>query len=282
VCNLAIKDDQNCQAGNVYCQQITKNTEVNVRSFLLLSSSILSLTACGLCRADMKPVDDLVLQGVTGQSGIAIGLELDINVVDINGDGLVDINNGQFQQVTGCGLGNFDSSPAGTCRLALNFANRANEWLVLKDFYGSLRIDNLYLDGGYLSAADSDPATYDSSKFFDSSGNCLLGNGIDCSDLSTGVGFENLPAMVVRMPGSYSGGAFTDPTYTPGSPGTGGVSSGYDSIRMGLTIGGASIEYGATGYAQNNLGSFLGISIADNNSAYAGADVRGSAYVFGF
>lgn len=232
--------------------------------------------------ADMTPIEDSALQAVTGQSGISLGLELDINVVDLNKDGNVDLNAGQFQPISGCGLGDFSSGIPDSCRLALSFANRPGEWLVLKDYYGSLRIDNLYLDGGYLSDAGSDPSTFDPTKFQDGSGNCLLGNGISCSNPNSGVGLANLPAMVVRLPGSFSGGGFTPTSYLPASPGSGGVSNGYDSLTVGLTIGGASIEYGATGYSQNNLGSFLGVKIADNNSPYAGADVQGSAYVFGF
>jgi hypothetical protein len=253
-----------------------------VNSVLLIAVSAFSAIRVEQSLADMTPVKDSVLQSVTGQSGISLGLELDINVVDQNEDGDVDLIGGGFQPISGCGLGAFSSGSPGACRLALSFANRSGEWLVLKDFYGSLRIDNLYLDGGYLSDAGSDPATFDPSKFQDGSGNCLLGNGINCTDPNSGIGLENLPAMVVRLPGSFSGGGFTPTAYTPAAPGSGGASSGYDSLTVGLTIGGASIEYGATGYSQNNLGSFLGVKIADNNSPYAGADIQGSAYVFGF
>lgn len=231
--------------------------------------------------ADMTPIDDGQLQTITGQSGIALGLELDINVVDINEDGLVDLNGPDFQTIQDCGSGDFTSGVAGTCRLALNFANRPGEWLVLKDYYGSVRIDNLYLDGGHLSDAGNATSSYDPDKFLDSDGStCLVDpSGNDCgADGVPPAYFDDLAAIVVSMPGSYNGNQFTPTGYDSSN----GQSSGYDSLTMGLTIGGMSVEYGVSGYSQNQLGSFIGVKIADNNSPYAGADVQGQAYVFGF
>lgn len=237
--------------------------------------------------ADLIAIQDKELQGITGRAGISVGLELDINsevsgsFIESDGSGGFAIS--PFNGSCGQGLSNaafYSSGTAGSCRLAIEFANRANEWLVLKDYFGGIRVDNLFLDAGYLGDANSDFSAYDASKFRDGDGDCLLGNGIDCSDpLNTGVGFDNLPAMVVSAPGRFVDGAgFTAPTYSSGDK----ASSGYDSLLFGLTVGGASIEYGAAGHSANDMGSFLGIRVADNNSDYAGADIQGNAYVFGF
>ncbi len=247
----------------------------------LRSAAVLTLVIGMTVSADMIPIDDGQLQAITGQSGVSLGLELDINVQDSNDDGLVDLNGQDFLPIADCGTGDFTSGTAGSCRLALNFANRSNEWLVLKDFYGSLRIDNLYLDGGYLSDAGNSPSSYDPKKFLASDGTtCLVDpSGNDCgANGAPPAYFDDLAAIVVSMPGVYDGTQFTPASYDSST----GLSSGYDSLVMGLTIGGMSVEYGSTGYLQNDLGSFIGVKIGDNNSPYAGADIQGRAYVFGF
>lgn len=247
----------------------------------LRSAAALALIVVVKANADMIPIDDGQLQAITGQSGVSLGLELDINVQDSNEDGLVDLNGQDFQTIASCGTGDFSSGTPGSCRLALSFANRNNEWLVLKDFYGSLRVDNLYLDGGYLSDAANATSSYDPNKFMASDGStCLVDpSGNDCgSNGAPPAYFDDLAAIVISMPGIYDGVQFTPASYNSST----GQSTGYDSLEMGLTVGGMSVEYGSSGYLQNNLGSFIGIKIGDNNSPYAGADIQGRAYVFGF
>ncbi|WP_146026893.1 DUF6160 family protein [Alcanivorax sp. MD8A] len=235
-----------------------------------------------MASADMVAMGDNSLAAVAGQSGISIGIELDINVQDMNGDGVVDLTGNNFTPISGCGTGNYDDGSFLTCTLALSFANRANEWLVIKDYYGSMRVDNLFLDAGYLVDAGNDPTTYAPGKFLDSDGStCLIDpTGNNCG--SSGVPpsyFDDLAGLMIRAPGSRdAAGNFTAPTYNP----TSRQSDGYDSLRLGLSIGGMAVEYGATGHSQNVNGSFLGLKIADNNSPYAGADIQGQAYLFGF
>ena len=230
--------------------------------------------------AEMLPVDDAALEQVTGQSGISLALEFDLNVQDADQDGVVDLTGGNFQPIANCGNGTFDNGTAGSCRLAINITNRPDEWVVFKDFYGSARTDNIYLDGGYLRDAGNDTSTFDPERFKATDGSCLVDpTGNDCGSAgSPPAYFDDLAAMVVSMPGKHNGTGFTARGYDS----TTGVSSGYDSLELGLTIGGIAVEYGPTGYEQNLNGSFLGVNIADNNSPYAGIDVQGQAYIFGF
>lgn len=55
-----------------------------------------------------------------------------------------------------------------------------------------------------------------------------------------------------------------------------------EPIKLLLHIGGAAIEYGATGYATTDSRSFLGLHIGNVGGQMAEIDIRGKAYVFGF
>lgn len=76
MCNLAMKGDQNCQAGNVYCQQIIKNNEVNVRRNFLPTNLLLAATftlATSQAQA-LKELSDDTLSGVQG-AGLAFAMD---------------------------------------------------------------------------------------------------------------------------------------------------------------------------------------------------------------
>lgn len=203
----------------------------------------------------MQALDDASLEEVTGQDGIAVALELRVNA-DAAGNPLASLSN--------CaGVGN-------PCRLALSFANRAGEWLVIKDWYGVINIDPIYLDAGVRSDAASNPAYFDASKFADGSGNCLVtGNPGACSvaDVTSG------PALVLSYPGTTLG-------YNPGTV----TSSGYDSMTMSFNLGRLAVEFDGVnpGYLNDANGSFLGATVGDLSGGPAGAAFGGKAYVFGF
>jgi hypothetical protein len=51
-----------------------------------------------------------------------------------------------------------------------------------------------------------------------------------------------------------------------------------------MTLTGTAVEFGAgaNGYNANANGSFLGLRVADENGPFAGVNVQGNAYIFGF
>jgi hypothetical protein len=62
------------------------------------------------------------------------------------------------------------------------------------------------------------------------------------------------------------------------------TSNGYTNISFGMTLTGTAVEFGAgaNGYNANANGSFLGLRVADENGPFAGVNVQGNAYIFGF
>lgn len=217
--------------------------------------------------AELLSMDDDSLSSVAAQRGINIGFSLDLNTTSIE----VADNLTVDAPVAGCGTGNYNGGPgtADTCRLAIEIVNRTNEWLVFKDFYGHMRIPDLYIDGGtFLEAGGA--AFFDGDKFRDDDGTCLLG------DCTTSASLNSLNAIVLSFPDQAD--TLPTPSYNPAT----GVSTGYDDLSLALSIGGLAVEYGATGYDNNDRGSFLGLRIADNNNIYAGADVQGKIYINGF
>ena len=102
----------------------------------------------------MVPLEDNELQLVTGGDAIQITLRLRNNVGENNTPDI------------GC---NGTPDP---CRLGLEFVAREGNWLVLKEFYGSLAIEDVRLEGAYLSNSGS--SYRDLSRFEDADGNCLL------------------------------------------------------------------------------------------------------------
>src|SRR5690606_28074905 len=103
--------------------------------FVLLS---LSAWAFG-----MQALDEEALGNVTGQEGIALDLELRQNA-DADGNPLASLGNCS-------GVGN-------PCLLGVQFNNRTDlggEWLMIKDFYGVIRMNDLWLDGADTPASAS-------------------------------------------------------------------------------------------------------------------------------
>lgn len=206
----------------------------------------------------LQPMGDSELSGVTGQEGISLGLELRLNT-DANGSPL-------NTDLTDCGgpLASFANSE---CRYALEFEGRTDKWLLFRGVYGLLKINDIRLDAGVLSQAGHGSALFDASKFRDDAGTCLLSS---CTDATV----QNLPSLRFEYPA-------TTPSYDPlASPR--GTSSGYNSLEIGLTIKETLIVFGNDAFTSTAAGSFLGLSVADNNAARAGIAVSGRAFVYGF
>lgn len=217
---------------------------------------VLALFSGAAFAGSLTELSDADMGEVVAQDGIAVALELRVNA-DANGDPLSSLS--------------FCSGLSNPCRMALNFNNRTDlggEWLVLKDWYGVMKIDPIFLDAGTLANAGSNLALFDASKFADASGNCLVtGNAGACS---TGDITSN-PALVLSYPS-------TTLNYDPGT----NTSSGYTSLEMKFTLGRMAVEFGANGYTSDNNGSFLGANVGDLDGGLAGASFSGQAYVFGF
>ncbi|MDI1302907.1 MAG: hypothetical protein PSX71_13460 [bacterium] len=227
------------------------------------------LMMTGVSIAAVEPLADTELGMVSGQEGIALQLDFYMNATPDSSrvakpnDDSVPLSAAPFSNCTGLGNG---------CRLALQFNNRAPDWLVFKDFYMGARIYQINLDAGALSAASpSGTGYYDVSKFQSVSGACLLPGGV-CSVAA----INGLNALVLSYPG-------TTLTYNSTAAVVGGVpafgSDGYTSMQLQMNIGRLLVE---TSTGDTTLNSYLGAKVGDNISKFAGMAIRGQAYVFGF
>mgnify|MGYP000005754084 FL=1 len=214
------------------------------KRLLAVMMSFLSGAVPGIALADSNPagmtaLEDTEMAAVTGREGIALDLELRINA-DSSGTPLA--------SMAGCtGTGN-------GCTLALQFANRptgGGEWLVLKDFYGVIRLNDLRLDGSRLPASPSNFANPE--RFKDNDGNCL----VELCDPS-----GSLAAI------------FTYPD-----------NSGFTAdVELGMNIGRAAVQFGPEGYlpSADTGASFLGVRIGDTQTNAARIDINGGLQLYGF
>lgn len=198
----------------------------------------------------LQELSDNNLADVAGRDGVALDLEFRLNA-DAAGDPL------------GCDV----ASVSDPCRLAVQFANRTGEWLVVKGLYGSLKVNGLQLDA-FLSPLDPDNAVYsqfDATRFrAGASSSCILsGNASnDCakSDLT------NMPMLQL---------GFRD---------VDGAHKEAD-VMLGYTMGGIAVEYDAApvvGYDRNTNGSFISLRAKDMVGGPAIFDIDGVLHMFGF
>lgn len=246
-----------------------------------LAFSLISLLSSNLVHArEMQTLNDIELGNVSGQEGISLSIDYYLNTIktsDPSTTGQVD--------TTFC-PGTLDDI---SCRFTWQIANRAEgdnhsglvgakgEWLAYKDGFLSLTIDKLSLDASFLGDAGSASAAYSGwfnpETFQDSSGACLLAGG-DGVSACTVAFIQSMPALRTHYPG-------TSGSYNSASHDT----NGYNDVRLGMQIGGLSIEYnqaGTPGYLLNNHGSFAGLTIADNNGNQSGFAFGGNFYLYGF
>ena len=193
----------------------------------------------------MQPLDDDALANVVGQEGVALDIELRINA-DEDGNPLSSLGNCS-------GLGN-------PCVLALQFNNRnsgGGEWLVLKDYYGVMKINSLFLDASQTPAGNGNYAN--PSRFFNQAGDACLASGVfpNCN-------INDVPALSM----SFEGDAATFE----------------DDILWHLNVGRMAVQYGPEGYlpSNDNGKSFLGLRISDTTQNMARIDIDGSITLTGF
>lgn len=209
--------------------------------FVLLS---LSAWAFG-----MQALDEEALGNVTGQEGIALDLELRQNA-DADGNPLASLGNCS-------GVGN-------PCLLGVQFNNRTDlggEWLMIKDFYGVIRMNDLWLDGADTPASAS---PYSNPGIFrNGAGDCLLNSQPGCIP-------NDVPALMMHFPGTYA-------TFE-------------EDIEIFLNIGRMSVQYGANGFlpASDDGKSFLSLRISDLRTSSgvpnppAVIDIDGGIKLIGF
>lgn len=223
------------------------------------------LLGLSLPAAALEALPDEGLASVTGQDGIALGLDYGVNT---------DTTGAPLAALGGCtGTGTVTASSGDRCRFSWQIASRTaggGEWTVFKNSYMNLRIPTLNIGViTAMSSVGSNTAYFDATRFQREDGSCLLPGGT-----CTTANINSLPALRLFYPVGAA------PSYNPAT----GQSSGYDSVGFGLTIGRMSMEYGATGYLNDAAtGSFLSAKIADNNNQYfAAIKFTGSALVYGF
>lgn len=212
--------------------------------------AFVSLLALPVPVMALESMEDAELSATMGQEGIGIQMELRINA-DQYGRALSSTNPGD-RGMLAANAGDFTNCGSETnltstgCRLALKFANQNNdggEWLVLKNFYGRLVMPLMYVDSGYTPVSASRYA--DLSRFRGKDGAPLLASPY------------NIPLVKFSFP--------------------------KDIEVWNLTVGGISMEHGATGYMNADSSSVGGLRISNSVlDRPAAISLQGSIGIYGF
>lgn len=255
-----------------------------MRSVGVVGSVLLALGVTMVQAQGMQSLSDDQLGGIVGQEGVLLSFEYYYNSDPSTG--------GRSAANCGALATGQDADLSGlNCRFTWQIAGRehgknhsgltsaAGEWLVYKDGYLSLKTTRLSLDAAFLGGAGSSASAFESfylpSRFEDSDGNCLLEGVSNCSNTSVALdALRNMPAMRSHYPA-------TSGSYNPATR----TATGYEDTQIGLRIGGLAVEYGSDAsnpYLQNANGSFMGLTLSDNNRAMAGIAFGGSFYLYGF
>lgn len=206
----------------------------------------------------LVPLDDSSMGEVFGQAGIAMDLQLTVNA-DSTGSPLPNLN--------------YCSGANDPCRMSFQFNNRGSaegEWITWKNFFGVLRLNNVWIDADQSLGVASQYADNSENNRFMSGGvapTCLLpGGGTTAATCHQGT--LNMPMLALQF---NNGGA--------------------SGIELFLNIGAVAVEYGSTGYLDNTNEAALGVMIADtrgwdnpdNPVAYpAQIKVGGTMGLYGF
>lgn len=204
----------------------------------------LSLLAIGFIQPvvgdSMTPMRDSELGNISGGDAIQLTLRLRNNV---------DASNTPI----GCVPGTLNP-----CRLGLEFTDREGKWLMLKEFYGTIAIEDMRLQGGTLSTANS--SWRDTARFEASNGTCLLSA---CNP-------NGLTAIMLTYPSAKGAGEYND------------MSTFLNIGRMALEF---DVDASTPGYMlNNNSGSALAVRMSDSGAVNGAAQMRfeGTAMIYGF
>lgn len=208
----------------------------------------------------LESLDDNSLASVSGAgNGIAFDIVMQFNT-DSGGTPL-----GNATQSSNC-QGNTTGCPF---LLALQVENRAGSWLVLKDLYGLMKINNLNLDAYVNPTANT--SYWNKNRYasapFQASLSCI-------SDIAS-----CNPAGMASFMLSFNNAAVN-----------------YNNVQLYLNIGRMALEFdknvaGACasvndttncGYVQDNGGSFAGVLVSDVSQKPAQISVQGQVRVYGF
>ena len=202
-----------------------------------------ALNDTGYAQPPLESLSDDAMAAVTARDGIAVDLEFRWNASWSGG------------AVSSIACPTAVQSPFGTpdCRLALQFNDRAGAWLVIKDYFGVLKLNDLLLD------ARVTPAT--------PSGWC----DADCQARApAGLVTESRPVLAL----SY------------GRSGISNDSAYYGDAFFYLNASRITAEFGAQGYLADAIsGSTIGLRMADGPDGINGpAQIRfdGQMQIFGY
>lgn len=192
----------------------------------------------------MEQLADEELSTINGTEGVQLTLRLRNNV-DSTGNPI------------GC------SGGLNPCRMGLEFSGREGIWLMLKDYYGVLELNDIRMEGALLPSAGSGRGNPE--RFQDASGNCLVN---EVAGICTP---QDMQAVRLTYPASKG---FAE----------------YNDLNLLVNIGRTALEFddsvtGTPGYMRDQAaGSVLGFRMADSMSLNAPSRSRfdGTAYVFGF
>ena len=191
----------------------------------------------------LAPLADNEMALIAGQAGEGVQLTLLLrNNVNAQGNPI------------GCNNGGLNP-----CRMGVEFSDREGIWLMLKDYYGELQINDLRIDSAPLPTINT--PYLDPERFESVAGECLIDN---CNP----------------------GGMLALRTYYPFNKAVGA----YNDLNLFTNIGRVALEYDDTvnailGYMRDAAsGSVLGFRATDSRALNAPANMRfeGVSYVFGF
>lgn len=251
---------------------------------------ILTLILARLACADMVAMDDNALSQVQGKQGIALDMQLALNANPAPSSvlpataGANTTYGGALSSLSSC------TGTPNPCYVAIELANRPNQWLTFKDSYLDELVSNLHLDVGALQNDTTGTGYFNANVFTN-----LSATGTQCAFsagcTTTTINGQHALQLSFHCPTpstSTSTCQGTLPSYSSSSK----TSTGYTDILLSESIGRMAVEFTTPGTSPNIItaptdstdsnGSFIGLAIHDNNSNFAGLYVGGRAYVYGF
>jgi hypothetical protein len=219
----------------------------------------------------MEVLNDADLSSIAGREGVALDLELRVNMTE---DG---------SPLTASDPNSYGTDCAGAdspCRWALSFANRDNLWLVFNGWSVGVKINDVRLDvlaemdsaaipGFDLSKRDDRQASQN--RFFDVGGNCMLEGCSTVADIPSAI--QNMPSMVFTTPASAL-------SYDKSS----NTSSGFNNTQIAANLDGAALVTSPTGFSDPVPGTFIGAQVGDvqTGNNFAGWSFKGQVYLYGY
>jgi len=184
------------------------------------------------------------------------------------------------------GCARIGANEANACSMAIGTNNRPGMWVILKDMWAVLKMHNFWIDSGRVGACTGTGAnatcalnlpgssTYtgtfamsnanaDETRFYDATGNCLLGgktNG-NCN-------MSGLPALVMQYDPLNAANDKADVTW---------------HLHIGrIAMQGNENNTGTPAYMVDQPGSFMSYQVSDFNQNEAKLHYGGRVLMFGF